>query len=175
MRKIIATHWRAVADSILALIVASAIVAGIIAWVSHAQARDKGQWDLVGHDELTRQWFRGLVQPDTIGRGGLGGTVGISCCGESDAYYADVVRVRAGKTYAVITDERDDGPLERAHEDIGTEYEVPPSKIVGQEQYLKGNPTGHIVIFLGGVTHDGDPNHRLQPRSVLCYVPNGGF
>jgi hypothetical protein len=136
-----------------------------------AQAKDKGQWDLVGHDELTKQWFRGLMQPDTVG--GMAG--GISCCGEGDAYYADVVRVRDGKTYAVITDDRDDKVLGREfHEDIGTEYEVPPKKVVGQEQYLKGNPTGHVIIFLGGPSHDGDVNHRLAPRAVLCYVQNGG-
>jgi hypothetical protein len=138
-----------------------------------AQAKDKGQWDLVGHDDLTKQWFRGLVQPDTVSGGYA--SPGVSCCGEGDAYYADELRVRDGKMFAVITDDREDKPLGREfHEEIGTEYEIPPKKIVGQEQYLKGNPTGHVIIFLGGVSHDGDTKHRLQPRAVLCYVPNGG-
>lgn len=130
-------------------------------------------WDLIGHDEETKKWFRGLVQPDTIGRGGPASIGGVSCCGESDAYYADETHVRDGKIFAVITDDRDDGPLNRAHEKIGTEYEVPPQKIVGQEQYIKGNPTGHIVIFLGGPSYDAG-GERLGKRSVLCYVPNGG-
>lgn len=157
-------------DALLALFCALAILGVIIKWTTPAPAKAVN-WDLVGHDEETKRWFSGLVQPDTIGRGSFAG--GISCCGESDAYYADEVHVRNGQTYAVITDERDDGPLNRQHEKIGTEYLVPPSKIVGQEQYLKGNPTGHIIIFLGGVSYGGD-GERSTPRSVLCYVPNGG-
>jgi hypothetical protein len=146
----------------------------LCALVPPAQAKDKGQWDLVGHPPEVKQWFRSLVQPPTAGRGMGGG--GTSCCGESDAYYADEVRVRNGKMYAVITDERDDKPLgDRAHEKVGTEYEVPPRQIVGQEQYgaAKGNPTGHVIIFLGGPSYD-QSGERMQPRTVLCYVPNGG-
>jgi hypothetical protein len=29
----------------------------LCALLAPAQAKDKGQWDLVGHDDLTKQWF----------------------------------------------------------------------------------------------------------------------
>jgi hypothetical protein len=126
-----------------------------------AQARDLGQWEKM--DPAQRAWFGKLMQPDTIGMGS-----GVSCCGEADGYWADEVHVRGGKVFAVITDERDDGPLMRTHEDPGTEYEVPPNKIVGMEQRL-GNPTGHTVIFLGTI-YSGD----VRTRPVLCYVQDWG-
>jgi hypothetical protein len=33
-----------------------------------------------------------------------------SCCGEADAYWADEIHVRDGKTFATITDDRPDEP-----------------------------------------------------------------
>lgn len=137
-----------------------------------AFARNLGQWDEVGHSAEVRAWFQSLVQPDTVGRTGFGAG-GTSCCGEADAYYADEVRYRYGHMIAVITDDRDDKPLGRAHEEIGTEYEIPQSKIVGPEQQLRGNPTGHVIIFLGGPSYS-QTYARMNPRQVLCYVMNGG-
>ena len=126
-------------------------------------ARDFGQWENI--DPITRMWFGTLMQPDNPMR---------SCCAEGDAYWADVAHVetdehgRAQRVVAEITDERDDGPLGRVHEDIGTRYVVPPNKI----KWDKGNPTGHIVIFLGPEVMK--MNVRVKPREVLCYVPNSG-
>jgi len=156
--------------AILFWIVVGAVFAAVLFFMlsfydmRRAHAHDLGQWDKV--DPLVKAWFGKLMQPDTIGMGG-----GVSCCGESDAYWADEVHVRDGKVYAVITDDRDDGPLMRMHEVPGTEYEVPPNKIVGKEQRL-GNPTGHTVIFLG--TRYWLNDDRQSPRQVLCYVQNGG-
>lgn len=159
---------------IIAIIVgAAAVIACIMLALSGlAWSRDLGQWEDVGHNAEVRAWFQSLVQPDTIGRTGFG-TGGTSCCGEADGYYADEVKYKYGRMYAVITDERDDKPLGRIHEEIGTEYEVPQSKIVGMEQQLRGNPTGHVVIFLGGVSYS-QTQSRMNPRQVLCYVMNGG-
>jgi len=128
-----------------------------------AAARDFGQWENV--DPIIRAWFGTLMQPDDPTR---------SCCGDGDAYWADVVHVETDefsgqpRVVAVITDDRDDRPLARVHEDIGTRYVVPPHKI----KWDKGNPTGHVVIFLGPVVLKRDV--RIRPRDVLCYVPNGG-
>lgn len=144
-----------------ALILIAAL--GMVVYSCTARARDLGQWEQM--DPAQKAWFGRLLQPDTVGMGG-----GVSCCGESDAYWADEVHVRDGKTYAIITDERDDGPLMRMHENIGAEYEVPANKIVGREQNL-GNPTGHIVIFLGAQSWIGETKSK---RPVLCYVMNGG-
>ncbi len=128
-------------------------------------ARDLGQWEKM--DPEQRRWFQNLMQPDTVG---VGMGSGVSCCGEGDGYWADEAHVRNGKLYAVITDDRPDDQLMRIHEDLGTEYEVPPRKIVGMEQRA-GNPTGHTVIFLGVNQYNGEVKAK---RPVLCYVQNGG-
>jgi hypothetical protein len=74
------------------------------------------------------------MQPDTIPP--------VSCCGEADAYWADQVRVGPnGEIIAAITDDREDGPLRRMHEDIGNKYIVPLNKIIKKDV----NPTGHAI------------------------------
>lgn len=112
-----------------------------------AFARDLGQWE--NSDPATREWFQTLMQPDVPT---------MSCCGEADAYWADTVHVRGGKTYATITDDRPDAPLQRPHVDVGTEIEVPDAKL----KWDRGNPTGHGVLFLS------------RGRFVFCYVQPGG-
>ncbi|MBI1202522.1 MAG: hypothetical protein GC182_08430 [Rhodopseudomonas sp.] len=112
-----------------------------------ARARDLGQWD---DASAIAQWYRSLMQPDQPT---------ISCCGEADAYWADKVETGPnGETLAIITDDRNDGPLGRHHVPAGTRIVVPSNKI----KWDRGNPTGHIVIFLS-VNND-----------VYCYVQNGG-
>jgi hypothetical protein len=66
------------------------------------------------------EWYQSLMQPDNPKA---------SCCGEADAYWADEVHVRDGKTYATITDDRPDGPRGRPHVDVGTEIEIPNLKL----------------------------------------------
>ena len=70
---------------------------------SKALARDLGQWDDV--DPLVRKWFRELKQPDNPS---------LSCCGETDAYWADDYEVNGDQYVAIITDTRDDKKLGRA-------------------------------------------------------------
>ena len=157
------------------VVIAAAIIFCLMLALDRAAwSRDLGQWTKT--DPVIKEWFQSLMQPDTVGT--LGGAT--SCCGDGDAYWADEVRVRDGKLFAVITDDRPDGDCAehnscRIHEEIGTEYEIPPGKIVGREQNLKGNPTGHVVIFLGTATwtKDAQGNDRRH-RWVLCYVQNGG-
>src|SRR5713101_4082721 len=48
------------------------------------------------------------------------------------------------KTYATITDDRDDAPLRRPHIDIGTEIEIPNNKL----KWDKSNPTGRGIVFV---------------------------
>ena len=88
---------------------------GIFGWlIEVASARDLGQWDAANPE--IREWYQALMQPDVPSA---------SCCGEADAYWADEVHVRDGKTYAIITDDRPDEPRGRPHVDIGTEIEIP--------------------------------------------------
>jgi hypothetical protein len=115
--------------------------------VSKAPARDLGQWDDI--DPLVRKWFRELKQPDNPSR---------SCCGESDAYWADNYEVKGGQYIAIVTDERDDKPLRRPHIENGKRFVVPNSKI----KWDSGNPTGHGIIFIG------------VGLEIHCYLPPGG-
>ena len=115
--------------------------------ITAAQARDLGQWER--NDPRISAWFKSLMQPDNPH---------MSCCGEADAYWADGVEVKDGQIIAIITDNRPDEPLGRAHVPVGTRIVVPPHKL----KWDRGNPTGHTVIFLS------------RDRSVYCYVQNGG-
>lgn len=128
------------------VVVAVAAIATVIA-VQASKARDVGQWEAT--DPAIREWYGSLKQPDNPG---------ISCCGESDAYWADKTIVEGGKVYAVITDTRPDAPLARPHIPPGTRVEIPPHKMT----WRQGNPTGHKIIFLGPNLH------------VYCFVDNGG-
>ena len=82
----------------------------------------------------------------------------VSCCGEADAYWADLYQVDGDKYVAIITDPRPDEPLRRRHLEIGTRIVVPNHKL----KFDQSNPTGHGIIFLNG----GD--------LVYCYVAPGG-
>jgi hypothetical protein len=111
------------------------ILAGVLAalLIGNVKARDTGQWE--NTDPAVREWYRSLMRPDVPTA---------SCCGEADAYWADEVHVRDGKTFAVVNDDRDDAPLNRPHIVNGTEFEVPPEKL----KWDRGNPTGHNVLFV---------------------------
>lgn len=115
--------------------------------VADAGARDLGQWE--NADPAIRKWYEALMQPDVPTA---------SCCGEADAYWADEIHVRDGKTYATITDDRPAGPLGRPHIDVGTEVEIPNHKL----KWDQSNPTGHGIVFLSRGGH------------VFCYVQPGG-
>ena len=76
------------------------IVISVGGCLAGSDARDLGQWK--SNDPRLSQWFRGLMQPDTIPP--------VSCCGEADAYWADQVRVGPnGEIIAAITDDREAG------------------------------------------------------------------
>ena len=89
-----------------------------------------------------RRWFQGLRQPDNPR---------VSCCGEADAYEADIFEVDGGRYVAIITDGKGEIPN-------GTKIPVPNHKMKWDE----GNPTGHGIIFIG-----------IQGQ-VYCYVAPGG-
>ena len=103
-----------------------------------------------GHDD----WYRSLMMPDFPTT---------PCCGIADAYWADEVHIKDGKTFVVITDDRDDKPLNnRPHIPSGTVVEVPTKKL----KWDRGNPTGHNVVFLALI--DSNP-------VVLCFVQGAGI
>lgn len=118
------------------------VIAMLILAIFAAHAHDPD------HNEFSA-WYEELMQPDAPSS---------SCCGKADAYWADEVHVRGGKTYATITDDRDDAPRGRAHIPNGTEIEIPNNKL----KWDRSNPTGHGVIF---VSRNG---------VVFCYVQPSG-
>jgi hypothetical protein len=111
------------------------------------EARDLGQWSSV--DPSVSQWYKSLMQPDNPT---------ISCCGGTDAYYADAFETDGDRYVAIITDTHDDAPLRRHHVEVGTRILVPNTKL----KVDSGNPTGHGVIFLS------------SSDTVFCYVAPGG-
>jgi hypothetical protein len=124
-----------------------ATFAAVLIFIAVANAHDDNHGGV--SDPAIQQWYRSLMQPDNPAS---------SCCGTADAYWADEVHVRDGKTYATITDDRPDAPLGRPHVDNGTEVEIPNHKL----KWDKANPTGHGVVFLS------------RQGFVFCYVQPGG-
>lgn len=119
----------------------------ILLLCTSAFARDDGQWEAT--DPAVKEWYRSLMRPDAPNA---------SCCGEADAYFADTIIVKNGKTYAAITDDRPDEPRNRPHRDVGTLYEIPNEKL----KWDKSNPTGHNIIFLSRADY------------VWCFVQGTG-
>lgn len=115
--------------------------------VNNSSCRDLGQWET--SDPAIREWYQSLMQPDAPM---------VSCCGEADAYWADEIHVRDGRTFATITDDRPDEPRGWPHVDVGTEIEIPNNKL----KWDKSNPTGHGVVFMS------------RNRYVFCFVQPGG-
>ena len=127
-----------------------------------AFARDQGQWD--HSDPETSKWFQSLKQPDNKL---------MSCCGEGDGYWADKVNVTEfGEMVATITDERDDEILKRGHVPPGTQYIVPPNKVI-DARVQGGNPTGHTIVFLNAISWENNVQHP-EKRQVICYVMGWG-
>jgi hypothetical protein len=123
------------------------LIGASIAMAPMLSARDQGQWATA--DPSVSNWYKSLMMPDNPT---------ISCCGEADAYYADVFETDGDRYVAIITDTRDDGPLGRHHVEFGTRIIVPNTKL----KVDSGNPTGHGVIFLS------------SSDTVFCYVAPGG-
>jgi hypothetical protein len=118
------------------IMIGASLAALLFLLMTHfAHGRDLGQWDAINNEPAIREWYEHLMQPDNPK---------MSCCGVADAYWADEVHVRGGKTYAVITDDRPDEPRGRPHIPVGTEIEVPPEKL----KWDRANPTGHNILFV---------------------------
>jgi hypothetical protein len=124
--------------SLAAIVVLGAILPAV--------ARDNGQW--ADAPANIRQWFQSLMQPDNPA---------VSCCGEADAFEADVFEVEGDHYVAIITDGKGVIPN-------GTRIPVPNHKM----KWDAGNPTGHGVIFLR------PEMVRLNEWTVYCYVAPGG-
>ena len=122
---------------------AAAMALGLLA-VGVCHAKPGGDWSQV--DPEVREWIGQLVMPDRSDN--------VSCCGEADAYEADLGETdEAGHNYAIITGTRGN-PLP-----VGTKLLVPPEKI----QNRQGNPSGHVIVFTN------------ENKNVFCFVPNGGM
>lgn len=110
-----------------------------------ALGRTGGDWS--GIEPKVQEWVRNLMQPDNPM---------VSCCGLSDAYWADIYESEGDHYVAIITDDRPDEPLGRPHIPVGTRIPVPNPKI----KWDTPNPSEHGWLFLQMGTH-----------SVYCYAP----
>ena len=94
-----------------------------------------------------------------------------SCCGEADAYWADAIEIDGDKIYAVITDDRDDGPLKRQHVDSGSKYfDLRTNARLISEICQRAIRTRHAILFLAshiGVSRLGKC-HGVTPCALLC-------
>jgi len=142
--------WAAetVARRWLALIIFGMAILVLMFAFRVASAHDAGQWG--NTDPAVRDWYQSLMQPDVPT---------LSCCGEADAYWCDDIRVREGRTFCKITDDREDAPRGRPHLEVGTEFEIPPNKL----KWDKANPTGHAVVFVS------------RAGFVFCFVQGTGI
>jgi hypothetical protein len=122
-------------SSIPRLLVALGLIAPTL-----ALSRPSPQW--ASEPANIRQWFQSLMQPDQPY---------MSCCGEADAFEADLFEVEGDHYVAIVTDGK--GLIAN-----GTRIPVPNAKM----KWDAGNPTGHGVIFIGG------------QGQVYCYVAPGG-
>jgi hypothetical protein len=116
------------------------VVLAFIALGATAAARDNGQW--ADSPAEIREWFQSLRQPDHPR---------ISCCGEADAFEADIFEVEGDHYVAIITNGK--GVIQN-----GSRISVPNAKM----KWDKGNPTGHGIIFIG------------DRGQIYCYVTPGG-
>jgi hypothetical protein len=120
-----------------------------------ASARDAPAWQYSSPD--IEAYFTSLMQPDSPMT---------SCCGKSDAYYADKTDECSPidgidcALVAIITDDRDDISRNRIHRDIGTRISIPARKI---RKPPISNPTEHNIVFIG------------TDSRVLCWEPVAGF
>ena len=121
----------------------------VLALSASALAKDNETWD--ASPAHVRQWFQSLQRPDYPGQ---------SCCGESDAYWADSFAAQGNQYIAIITDEREIPG--RPPIPVGTHILVPNEKI----KWDRGNPTGHGVIFVRW--------YEPETANIFCYVPPGG-
>lgn len=126
------------------IVLAVAAVAFLSVVCERAHAREGGDWSSVDPD--TRAWIKSLHRPD------IGDGKSASCCGEGDAYEADLGEVGDdGKNYAIVTGTRGN-PLP-----VGTRLEIRKGSI----QNTEGNPTEHVIVFAN------------EAGYVFCFVPNG--
>lgn len=109
--------------------------------LSPATGKEGGNWDSV--DPEVREWIGTLKMPDQPQ---------ISCCGEADAYFADLGEAGPDGNYAIVTDNRGN------FLPVGTKLFIPPHKV----QNKQGNPSGHVVVFAN------------TSGTVFCMIPMGG-
>jgi len=104
--------------------------------------RDDPEWEK--RPPHIRKWFQSLMQPDDPR---------VSCCGEADAYEADLFE-RVGDHWVAIITGQGPGAASKPYIPEGTRISVPKSKM----KWDQGNPTGHGIIFIG------------SSGEVFCYV-----
>lgn len=117
-----------------------------------------------GFDKHTERsiWFQQLKRPDYYPN---------SCCGEADAYEADIYQRNADGSYDVEITNGDtikfpDGQ-ERPEIPTGTKVHVPKTKINPPIE-TQGNPTEHAWLFVSVSRAIGG---EVTPGLIYCFTP----
>ena len=103
--------------------------------VPSALARDNGQWE--SSPPHVRKWFQGLRQPDNPR---------VSCCGEADAYEADIFEVGGGGYIAVITDGKGDIPNGTKNRRAQSQDKMGRGKPDGARHHLHRHPGAGLLL-----------------------------
>ena len=107
-----------------------------------------------GHDGIAPEiqaWFARQKQPDSDP------VHPASCCGDYDAYEADLFEKNGDQFVAIITNGKDDIPA-------GTRVIIPPQKM--PQDNHDPNPSGHGIVFMS-IYRDAD--NVAHPGVVYCY------
>lgn len=141
------------------------ILAAAIAIATPAFAFDHG----FNHDTERSKWFTQLKRPEKA-------FYPNSCCGDADAYEADIYSRNPDGSYEVtITDGSEkvfpDGSL-RPGIKTGSQIHVEKDR-VNPPIETQGNPTGHAWIFVSasrGMTGDTS-DEFARPGYTYCFAP----
>lgn len=141
--------------SILALMLSASLITPAIAF-------DHG----FDHSTDRSKFFESLKRPDYYPH---------PCCGESDAYEADIYQRNSDGSYDVtITNGEDENPWPDGTSRIplknGTVVHVPSSQINPPEE-AKNNPTGHAWLFVSIRRSYEGADNEARPGVTYCFVP----
>ena len=138
----------------------------IVLSVCEAPARDLGQWD--GVDPLHRQWFQELRQPDNPN---------LSCCGETDGYWADSYEVKGDQYVVIITDTRDDKKVGHNTLRLVRGSQCPTARSSGAVaiRLATALSSSALVVTFFVTCHPGEDSHSASasPSKVHLYPMHG--